>query len=374
MSQTSMIHDWHRQGRITACQAAQLLQLRREIVWRRRPWWDKAITFAICLVLALAACGTAPAFGSEFAQLVGDGVHDDAQAIQHMLDVMGAPADSWTYGGTVTLPKGTYALGSTLLVPNGVRLSGVGPSATRLRALSSFRGTSLIRNLNQDGNQEFAFLSDLLVDGNQAGGAIESEAVVSWGSTFVNSDISNAVIVDGSNVGLHVFASNTGTGGSGPVLLQNVWQTGSIGHGILIEEIPGTANEMGSIVGINLCSEHVGSGSSAIYLEGVQNAAGFNFLNTHIEIGGVGENVTGITLDGVADVAFDGVFINGDPMQDIGIVITDRIQNSRFRFSGIHNHNVIKIIDDRRNKVRIDAVNVPMYASPDYVAHAWSKP
>lgn len=41
---TSMIHDMARQGRITASQAAWLLELRRELAWRRRPWWDKTLT------------------------------------------------------------------------------------------------------------------------------------------------------------------------------------------------------------------------------------------------------------------------------------------------------------------------------------------
>jgi len=31
-------------GRITAADGAQLLDLRRLLAWRRRPWWDRLIT------------------------------------------------------------------------------------------------------------------------------------------------------------------------------------------------------------------------------------------------------------------------------------------------------------------------------------------
>lgn len=36
------IHDLVREGRITAGQGSDLLELRRLLRWRRRPWWERA--------------------------------------------------------------------------------------------------------------------------------------------------------------------------------------------------------------------------------------------------------------------------------------------------------------------------------------------
>jgi hypothetical protein len=43
---TSRILDLCRTGRITPAQVAMLMQLRRELAWRPRPWWERA-----CVVL-----------------------------------------------------------------------------------------------------------------------------------------------------------------------------------------------------------------------------------------------------------------------------------------------------------------------------------
>lgn len=42
MNTTSMIHDMVRQGRITARDAAVLLELRRLVLWYRKPWLERA--------------------------------------------------------------------------------------------------------------------------------------------------------------------------------------------------------------------------------------------------------------------------------------------------------------------------------------------
>lgn len=37
------VHDLVRSGRITPADGARLLELRRELAWRRRPWWERAL-------------------------------------------------------------------------------------------------------------------------------------------------------------------------------------------------------------------------------------------------------------------------------------------------------------------------------------------
>lgn len=42
-SASQLIHDHVREGRITPDQGADLLELRRHLRWKRRPWWERAI-------------------------------------------------------------------------------------------------------------------------------------------------------------------------------------------------------------------------------------------------------------------------------------------------------------------------------------------
>lgn len=43
-SPTTTIIELVHSGRITAADGAFLLELRRELAWRRLPWWDRLIT------------------------------------------------------------------------------------------------------------------------------------------------------------------------------------------------------------------------------------------------------------------------------------------------------------------------------------------
>jgi hypothetical protein len=42
---SQLIHDLVRQGRITPAQGALLLQLRAEIAYARKPWWERWLRF-----------------------------------------------------------------------------------------------------------------------------------------------------------------------------------------------------------------------------------------------------------------------------------------------------------------------------------------
>lgn len=62
---------------------------------------------------------------------IGDGVTDDTAAIQAAITAAGADG-----GGNVFIPEGTYLLSSSLVLKNGVTISGVFPSATAIAGLS----------------------------------------------------------------------------------------------------------------------------------------------------------------------------------------------------------------------------------------------
>lgn len=298
---------------------------------------------------------------------VGDGVNPDASAIQAAINAAAVTVNGG-FGSFVVLPKGTYLCESQLILPNGVGLLGAGPASTVLRAKSTLSATSLVTNQTHNGTQEFAFLQGLLIDGNQAGGASLSTAVVDLVSLFVNSYVRDVIIENGSNVGLHIAAGGT-PGGMGPIHVQNTWVINCLGHNVLIEELAGNAGAAMGIRCDTLVSEHQASGKSAIYLKGLGSAAQWNFTNTHVEMGQAGATgQTGITLDGVPDVILSGVQLLTGAAVTAGITITTAAANVRISIDRVSNINLINpVINDLKNSITVGAVNVPWYATPEYV-------
>lgn len=299
---------------------------------------------------------------------VGDGVADDAPAIQAALNAA-AVVSGAVYGSIVSMPRGLYLCGSQISIPNGVGLCGAGPTATLIKASNTFSAASLIRNTTQNGTQEFAFLESLSVLGNKGGGALCTTAVVDFVSLFLNSYVRDVVIQDGSNVGLRIGAAGS-PGGAGPMLIENVWCLNNTGGGFLGEEIAGNAGAAVGICCINLASEHQGPGRSAIYLKGLGGASQWNFYNTHIEQGGTDAGRTCITLDGISRVMFDGVQLMwGGSAGQTGIAITNVAQNVEIQIRGVLNLNLINpILSDAKNGVTYGSGNVPWYVTPEVTA------
>lgn len=297
-----------------------------------------------------------------------DGVTDDATAIQAALTAAAATVNG-AFGAYVELPAGKCIVGSQLVGANGTGLRGArgAPQATILIAKSTFNATSLITNSNHTGGQEFFFLADLLIDGNQGNGAVCSTAVVDLVSLFVNSYVRDVIIQNGSAVGLHVAAGGS-PGGMGPIHILNTWVSNCLGHNVLIEEIAGNAGAAMGIRCDTLVSEHQGTNKSAIYLKGLGNAAQWNFTNTHVEMGGSQTGRTAITIDGVPDVMFDGVqLLAGTPANvTAGVTITNVAQNVRIEVCRVSNVNgIATVINDLKNGVTVGAINVPRYVTPE---------
>lgn len=300
---------------------------------------------------------------------VGDGATDDADAINAAITAAAAVTSGAAVGGFAEFPPGTYLIRSPIVQKPGTGLRGAGPPATIIKLANTFSDTSAIRNEHQDGTQEYAFIESLQIEGNKAGGAVCSEALVSWGSLFINSYIRDVVILDSSSVGLRVFASN----GMGPILIENVWVLHSGGHNVLIEEVIGNANAATGILCVNLTSEHQGestAGSSALCLKGVGSAAQWNFYNTHIEQGTAATGRFGIKIDGVSHVLIDGVQLLADATTvAAGIRITNVVQSNTIQIRGVYNPNLINpILEDLKNGVTYAAGNVPWYVTPEVVA------
>ena len=295
---------------------------------------------------------------------VGDGVTDDSTAIQAAITAAALTTGS-VYGSNVVLPKGAYLLGTQLVLPNGVGLVAEVPTQAILKAKGTFSGTSLITNLNRDGTQEFVFLDGLQIDGNQAGGAVCSNAVVDLVSVFVNSYVRDCVILNGSNVGLRIAADNT-PGGMGPIIVENTWVANCLGDNVVGEE---TVSNTGACAGIyfnHLTSENQGANKAAIRLTGLGHATQWQLTNIHIEMG-TATNRIGIKLDGVSHCLIDGVqLLRGGGTATAGIQITNVVSNVGIQIRAVTNENLITpIISDLKNSVTIGAVNVPNYVTAD---------
>lgn len=297
----------------------------------------------------------------------GDGTHDDTGAFISAINAAAQNANNPSdpndaFGGIIDVPKGVYIVQpDSIKIPNGVGLRGVGTTGTIIRQKTGTSGASLVTNFDHTGGQEFAFLESLSVDGN---GQTQSTAVVDWNSLFVNTYIRDVLIKNGSSVGLHVSAANA----AGPVLIENVWVVNNGGHGVLIEELPGNTQAMNGIVAVNLTSEHQGTGASAIYLKGLGHAAGWQFHNTHIEMGGSATSRTGITVDGVSFLTIDGVQLLTSNSATIvaGVFITNSSQNVGIQVRNVTNANLINpILSDAKNVVVVGAVNLPWYVTSD---------
>jgi len=293
---------------------------------------------------------------------IGNGTTDDTAAINSAI-AAATPTINGVYGGIVYFPKGTYLVSSTISIPNGVCLKGEGPPTTIIKAANAFNAASLVKNTNQNGTQEFAFVEGLQLEGNKGGGAICSTAVLDFGSLFINSYIRDVVIADASNVGLRIAA----TAAMGPILVENVWVVRSNGHNILVEEAAGNVGACAGICFVNVTTEHQATGKAALYLKGLGSATGWNFFNIHIEMQNTGAGTTGITIDGVSRVLLNGVQLQAAaPGSIVGISILNVAQNVGLIINNVTNINLINpVINDAKNGIRLAGVNIPIYYTPD---------
>lgn len=299
----------------------------------------------------------------------GDGLVDDSGPI---LEATAFAAEKFNvtdpedparvvFGAGVYFPKGAYQTGRQLRQPNGVAYWGDGSPATRIFAAPGFNAPSLVCNADQTGGQEFVYLRGITVDGNQGNGAVCSSAVVDYVSVFVNSSISDALILNGSNVGLRLAARNA----MGPVVVSNTWIQHCVGHNVLVEEEEGNTGGAFGIQFNGVWSENCGPGSSAIYLRGRGHSAQWNFWNVHIEQGTDAADRCGITIDGVPLTLIDGVqILRGSVPLSAGIRITNVETNIGIQIRNVSNPNLVDpIVEDLLNGVTVGAKNVKYYTS-----------
>lgn len=95
---------------------------------------------------------------------IGNGVIDDAAAIQATIDVYGQDVTQIATGGIVVFPDGTFKVNSTLVVYSGVHLRGAGTQATKINGFSIASGF-VFRNVN---NANHFSYRDMTVNGSSS--------------------------------------------------------------------------------------------------------------------------------------------------------------------------------------------------------------
>ncbi len=296
---------------------------------------------------------------------VGDGVADDLDPILAAVADAAVLAHGGAFGAFVYFPKGIYQVSARVPIPNGVGLRGDGPSASAILASPAFHDTCLVGNEDPSGGQEFAFLTDLSIDGNQQGGAVVTVAAVDFVSVFITTFVDDVIVRNSSAVGLRFAARH----GLGPVRVTNTWVLNSVGHNVLIEEEAGNTDGVFGICADGLWSENSGPGTSAIYLKGRGRAAQWSFRNVHIEQGTAAAGRTGITVDGVPLVLVDGAqILQGATPLGAGIRITNVPDNTGIQIRGVINPNLANpILEDLFSLVTYGARNIDYYVSAGVV-------
>lgn len=105
--------------------------------------------------------------------VLGDGITDDSDAIQRVLDTVGAPTYPSVRGGIVYFPKGVYRLSKTLLIRRGISLQGAGSSMwTAATEFLADPGVTAMRTV-------YGYGPTAIEDGADAEGATASGCVLS---------------------------------------------------------------------------------------------------------------------------------------------------------------------------------------------------
>jgi hypothetical protein len=129
---------------------------------------------------------------AEPADYVCDGTADDVQ-IQAALDAVGAAG-----GGTVFIKEGTYQIAAQLTITANVELRGAGTTATILALDSGVDDNLLMIGSNSK-------LSNLTIDGNDAGQTINTVDAVVLTSASENISIEDVIVHNSARHGIVVF-------------------------------------------------------------------------------------------------------------------------------------------------------------------------
>jgi len=150
-----------------------------------------------------------------------------------------AALDAAPEGGKVVAPSGEHSFLGGLLVPNGVRFSGVSEGNGSILKMKP--GTTPAFAIAAKTVQEYFYLENLMINGNNGGGATFSEGVLKVQSAFNNCRVRDLVIWNYSGAPGIVINPGVSTDSLGAALFENIWLLpDSNSKGIEIKSIFGT--------------------------------------------------------------------------------------------------------------------------------------
>ena len=172
-----------------------------------KTYWYDSMTELSARIDAVSA-GMTPGVSAGQYGALGDGVTDDAPAIQAALTAMANAG-----GGTVVLDNGTYLIGSTLTIDSNVALAGQSPFSTTLK-LKNATNVDIIQTVAFEANTGTTNLGksrfvirDLGIDGNRANNTIAGRGMALYGFAY---KVLNVWIHDTPTTGFYSEQANSG--------------------------------------------------------------------------------------------------------------------------------------------------------------------
>lgn len=263
-------------------------------------------------------------------------------------------------GGVIIVPEGQWYIASDIVLPDGVRLRGESPSASRIRAITGYSGTAMVRN--SVNSQEYFWVEDLYIDGRGF-----APIGVQFDTVFVNSGIRRCVLTNHTVNGLKILTTVI-AGGSGPISVDDVWAVSSGADCVLVS---------GSVQAWfrNLTAEHPGVGFSCVQVTGNGAANGLSFDSVHLE-SSTNLTTNGIVIDGCFNVRIRNVSAGGSkPVTDIvqltnasGSIANVTVDGVTGSSAGTAVHDVVNGVTVPLTQIAGSKYYCPRYVMPDALA------
>ena len=290
----------------------------------------------------------------------GDGITDDAAAIQAIVD----NATDYTI---LMFPSGDYIMGTTLVLKENTPIIGVG-NTSRIKAADNAELLELILLPERHDRQNYSFsIRDILIDGNKANSGVTGYALHinnCWKAT-----LENVVVIYSGGSGI-VWEGNEDVGTS-TCYMVNCHVYGCDGYGVYFDGFCGDMHVYGGDFGYNYY-ENIsfgcyGSSVEAATIWGCRNSDGISISNVGAHINACrieGSFKNGVTIGAsFATISnnkiysnsmegnrlWNGIEILASSMMEGIDIVGNRISSSFSSGNGVHLH-AIKFQNDYQHR------------------------
>ncbi|MGZ5029075.1 MAG: glycosyl hydrolase family 28-related protein [Methylobacter sp.] len=267
---------------------------------------------------------------------VGDGITDDTAAIQAAINSVNSVNLNDGIGGVVRLPEGRFLISSTITIPFGVTLEGIGSNAygSALYAAASFSGSEVISMTPQSGYSfNNGHIKNIAINCNDVSGV----GAIKFNGAYENSSICDifAYNIAGDAIGIEVTTLTTpgAVNVCESILLRDIYAIHTAVPAIAVSK---------PVIKLNKCQE-----TSLINVKALNsNTGGTPTAGNSLEL----VDCRGITIIGGAVMgSSDGISISASTRASIGITLTgvtyENIGNTRIKILGTASYSVSSVVE-----------------------------